>query len=116
MPGPDGGVAHAEIEVGDSLLMLADEMPGCPAPAPSAAAPVSTPGMCLYVKNVDETFQRAVGAGSQAVRPVQTQFYGDRSGTLIDPFGYTWTLATHVEDVSPAEMEKRAAEAMKPKA
>jgi PhnB protein len=112
MPGPNGSVGHAEIELGSSVLMLADEMPGAP-PAPTAASPVSSPGLCLYVKDVDPTFQRALEAGSKELRPIRNQFYGDRSGTLVDPFGYTWTLATHIEDVPPAEMERRMAQAMK---
>src|ERR1043166_34433 len=94
MPGPNGSVGHAEIDLGGSVLLLADEMPGQPAPAPSAAAPSMCPGLCLYVKNVDETFQRAVDAGSKVLRPLQNQFYGDRSGAIVDPFGYTWNLAT----------------------
>jgi PhnB protein len=112
MPGPGGLVGHAEIELGPSVLMLADEMPGSP-PAPAAEAPVSSPSLALYVKDVDRTFQRALEAGSKVVRPIQNQFYGDRSGTLVDPFGFTWTLATHIEEVAPAEMRRRMAEAMK---
>ena len=107
LPGPNG-VAHAEIRIGDSVVMLADESPdmGFKSPVALGGSPLS---LMLYVADVDATFQRALAAGAVAKRPVQDQFYGDRSGTLEDPFGHIWTVATHVEDVSPQEIEKRLA-------
>jgi PhnB protein len=112
MAGPEGKVMHAEIKIGDSIVMLADEFPqmGAVSPQTIGGTPV---GICLYVENVDSLFNRAVAAGGKVERPLQNQFYGDRSGTLIDPFGHKWTIATHIEDVAPEEMEKRMA-AMKP--
>jgi len=108
MPGPGGAVMHAEIRIGDSKVMLADEFPAMGHRSPEAlgGSPVS---LALYVERVDEVFDRAVAAGAKVVRPVQNQFYGDRSGTLSDPFGHTWTVGTHVEDVSPEEMGRRMA-------
>lgn len=107
MAGPDGSVAHAEIKVGDSILMLGDENPAWGAKAPDAGG--SPVGLMLYVPDVDARFGKAVAAGATVKKPVQDQFYGDRSGSLVDPFGHTWTIATHVEDVAPEEMERRAA-------
>jgi PhnB protein len=109
--GPDR-VGHAELTIGGSLLMLADECPqmGAVAPKPGSAAPVS---LHLYVENVDDVVKRAEAAGAKIHQPVDTKFYGDRSGTIIDPFGHHWTLSTHVEDVSEEEMKRRMA-AMKP--
>jgi PhnB protein len=109
MAGPDGRVGHAELQLGDSVVMLADEFPDMGAKAPSAygGSPVS---LTVYVEDVDATFGKATGAGAKAVRPPETQFYGDRSATFDDPFGHRWTVNTHVEDVSPEEMERRAAE------
>jgi PhnB protein len=108
MPGPGGKVMHAEIKIGDSPIMLADEFPDMDALGPKArgGSPV---GICLYVEDVDALFARAVAAGAAVKRPLQDQFYGDRAGTLTDPFGHVWTLATHVEDVSPEEMQRRMA-------
>jgi PhnB protein len=105
-PGPDGRVAHAEIKVGNSLIMLADEFPemGYRGPQSLGGSSVS---ILLYVKDVDAQFQQALAAGATVLKPLQDQFYGDRSGTLTDPFGHVWTLATHKEDVSPEEMKKR---------
>jgi PhnB protein len=110
--GPDGKIGHAEIEIGDSLVMLADEHPqmGVKSPQTIGGTPV---GICLYVENVDAVFKQAIAAGGKEERPLTNQFYGDRSGTLIDPFGHKWTVATHMEDVSPEEMTRRMA-AMKP--
>jgi PhnB protein len=107
MVAPSGEVAHAEIEIGDSPIMLADEMPGAPWRSPQSlgGSPVS---LMLYVEDVDALFRQAVDAGGKVERAVQDQFYGDRSGTLIDPFGHVWTLATHKEDVSPEEITRRA--------
>ena len=107
MPGPNG-VAHAEIRIGESVVMLADESPdmGYKGPVALGGSPVS---LMLYVADVDATFQRAVAAGAVQQRPVQDQFYGDRSGTLEDPFGHVWTVATHIEDVAPDEIDRRLA-------
>jgi PhnB protein len=110
MADPSGKVGHAEMKIGDSPFMLADEFHEVGAVAPQAGAGRSV-SFLVYVPDVDAAFARAVAAGAKAVRPVQDQFYGDRSGTLEDPFGHQWTLATHVEDVSPEEMERRAREA-----
>jgi PhnB protein len=107
MADASGKVGHAEMKVGDSPFMLADEFHERGAVAPQAGAGHSV-SFLVYVPDVDAAFARAVAAGAKAVRPVQDQFYGDRSGTLEDPFGHQWTLATHVEDVSPEEMERRA--------
>jgi PhnB protein len=107
-PMPDGSVGHAEIRVGDSVIMLAEECPQMEYRGPKAlgGTPVS---LLLYVENVDARFEQAVAAGGTVMKPLANQFYGDRSGTLVDPFGHVWTLATHVEDVTPEEMEKRMA-------
>ena len=102
-------IAHAEIKIGDSHVMLADANPamGYRAPQDGAPPPVS---LMVYLSDVDTVFSRAISAGGTVERAVQNQFYGDRTGTLIDPYGHRWTLATHVEDVSAAEMERRMAE------
>ncbi len=112
MPGPDGKLGHAEIRIGDSMVMLADEHTeaGAKSPESFGGSPV---GICLYVEDVDALWQQAIAAGGKEERPVKDQFYGDRSGTLRDPFGHQWTIATHTEDVSPEEMELRMAAAMK---
>jgi PhnB protein len=112
MPGPGGKVMHAEIRIGDSTIMLADEFPEMGARSPQTLGG-SAVGLMLYVEDVDASFDRAVAAGGKVQRPVKDQFYGDRSGTLADPFGHVWTISTHKEDVSPEEMRKRM-EAMKP--
>jgi PhnB protein len=111
MPMPDGRVGHAELQIGDSRLMMADEMPemGDAVTQSPRTLGGATAGMCLYVPDVDALFQRAVDAGAKAKRPLTNQFYGDRSAVVEDPFGHLWTLATHVEDVSPEEMKKRMA-------
>ncbi len=111
MDGPGGKVGHAELEVGDSLIMLADVFPdmGQSTPKDLGGTPVS---MMLYVEDVDATFAKALGAGATEVSPVEDQFYGDRSGQFDDPWGHRWNVATHVEDVPPEEMEARAAKAM----
>jgi PhnB protein len=108
---PNGKVGHAEIKIGDSIIMLADEVPemGHLAPQSPGKSPV---GICLYVKDVDKKFQQAIAAGATEMRPVKDQFYGDRSGTLVDPFGHTWTIATHIEDVPQEEVERRFAAMM----
>jgi PhnB protein len=105
-----GKIVHAEIRVGDSIIMLADEWAegGHLSPQTQGGTTVS---LMLYVADVDRTFQHAVEAGAKAERAVQDQFYGDRTGTLLDPFGHRWHIATHVEDVDPEEMERRMAAA-----
>jgi PhnB protein len=110
MAGPDGKVGHAELAVGDSVIMLADEHPeiGARGPKSVGGTPVS---LHVYVEDVDSVFERAIDAGAKAVRPVEDRFYGDRSGGFEDPFGHRWDVATHVEDVSAEEMDKRAAKA-----
>lgn len=112
---PDGTIGHAEIKIGDSIVMLADEFPqmGHKSPKALGGSPV---GVCLYVENVDEVFDRAIAAGGTVKKPVMDQFYGDRSGSLEDPFGHNWTIATHIEDVSPEEINRRFADMMKPPA
>lgn len=111
MDAPGGRIGHAELRIGDSVVMLADEFPdmGARSPKTIGGSPMS---LLLYVEKVDEVFERAVKEGATVERPVQNQFYGDRSGGVKDPFGHTWYISTHVEDVAPAEMQKRAAEAM----
>ena len=111
MPDPSGKIGHAEIQIGDSRIMLADEYPemGFLAPSGQGKSPVM---IHLYVENVDALVKQAEAAGAKIVRPVADQFYGDRAGGIVDPFGHSWYLATHVEDVSPEEMQKRAAKAM----
>jgi PhnB protein len=105
---PDGKVGHAEIKIGDSRLMLADEFPEWDARSPQTIGG-SAVHIMLYVEDVDAVVSRAVGAGAQLFKPVADQFYGDRSGSITDPFGHKWTIATHREDVSPEEMKRRAA-------
>jgi len=110
--GPGGKVMHAEINLGNSIVMLADEFPEMGHKSPKTLGGTPT-GICLYVNDVDTVFNRAVAAGGKIERPLQNQFYGDRSGTLVDPFGHKWTISTHIEDVSPPELQKRMAEMMK---
>jgi len=109
MPGPDGLIGHAELQLGDAVIMLADENPemGARSPRSVGGSPVT---IHTYVDDVDTVFARALAAGASSLREVEDQFYGDRSGQLEDPFGHRWNLATHVEDVSPEEMSRRAAE------
>jgi PhnB protein len=109
MPGPGGKLGHAELRIGDALVMLADEHGAMDFLGPQTRGG-TTVLIHLYVKDVDGTARRAVDAGGELIRPVQNQFYGDRTGSVRDPFGHIWHLATHVEDVAPAEMRKRAAE------
>ena len=108
IPAPGGRIGHAELQVGDALIMLADEHPEMQFVGPKkvGGTPVT---LSLYVEAVDEVFARALRAGAKSVRPVADQFYGDRTGQFEDPFGHRWSVATHVEDVSPDEMAKRAA-------
>ena len=109
-PAPGGRIGHAEIKIGDSPVMLADESPeqGQKSLRTIGGSPIS---LMVYVEDVDARVAQAVAAGAKITRPVANQFYGDRTGGIEDPFGYHWYLATHIEDVSPEEMERRAAEA-----
>jgi PhnB protein len=111
MPGPDGKLGHAELQLGNSVIMLADEFPdmGAVGPKSVGGTPVT---LHVYVEDVDSVFDNAVASGAKEIRAVENQFYGDRSGQFEDPFGHQWNVASHVEDVPPEEMEKRAAEAM----
>ena len=104
--GPDGKIAHAEMQIGDARLMLADESPEMGHKSPQSLGG-SGLGLMLYVDKVDATFERAIAGGAKLIKPVENQFYGDRSGSLTDPFGHVWTIATHVEDVSEEEMQRR---------
>ena len=106
MPGPDGKIAHAELQIGDSMIMLADENPHNQAKSPETLGG-SANSLHLYVENVDSVVDKAVKAGAKLIRPVADQFYGDRMGSIVDPFGQIWSVGTHVEDVSPEEMKKR---------
>ncbi len=110
MDQPDGKIGHAEIKIGDSPIMLSDEFPemGHRGPQSLGGSPVS---IMLYVEDVDAVVNRATTAGAKLDRPVEDKFYGDRTGSLTDPFGHIWHIGTHKEDVSPEEMEKRAAAA-----
>ena len=110
MDGPEGKVGHAELEIGSSVIMLADEHPEMSALGPRTVGgtPVS---LHVYVEDVDAVFERAIEAGAEARSPVEDKFYGDRLGSFEDPFGHRWHVATHVEDVPPEEMLKRAAQA-----
>jgi PhnB protein len=107
---PDGKVMHAELKIGDSILMLADEFPGMG----TASSPVTLGGtttvLNIYIDNVDQLFDRAVKAGATVTMPLADQFWGDRYGQIKDPFGHAWALGQHVEDVAPDEMERRAKE------
>ena len=105
MAGPGGKIGHAEFRIGDSMLMLSDEMPGTRSPQTLGGSPVS---VFLYVPDVDAVFNQAISSGAKADMPPQDMFWGDRFGKLTDPFGHSWALATHIEDVAPEEMKKRA--------
>jgi PhnB protein len=108
MPGPGGMIMHAELRIGDSVIFVSDEFPGMSA----APTPGATPSayLFLYTEDVDTTFSRAVAAGATVTMPVTDMFWGDRYGKVTDPFGHSWGVATHVEDVSPEEMTRRSAE------
>jgi PhnB protein len=110
MDTPDGKVSHAELQLGDGLIMLADEYPelGVRSPKAFGGSPVT---LSVYVEDVDAVFERAQQAGAKVLRPLEDQFYGDRSGQFEDPFGHRWSVASRVEDVSSEEMARRAAEA-----
>ncbi|MFI4952430.1 MAG: VOC family protein [Burkholderiales bacterium] len=111
LPAPGGKVGHAELKIGEGYLMLADESPemGHCSVQSYGGSPVS---LMFYVPDVDRSFAQAVAAGATVKQPVKDQFYGDRSGTITDPFGLSWTIATHKEDVSAAQMQKRMEKAM----
>jgi PhnB protein len=111
MPGPGGKIGHAEITIGESMIMLADEHPDMGARAPHAFGG-SAVSLMVYVEDVDSTVRTALAEGAKLTRPVENQFYGDRLGTLQDPFGHQWHVATHVEDVPPDELVRRAAAKM----
>ena len=111
LPGPDGKLGHAELEMGNSVVMLADQNLNMDIRGPKeiGGTPVS---LHVYVEDVDAAYAAGLDAGATSLRELENQFYGDRTGTFEDPWGHHWTVATHVEDVSADEMEKRAAEVM----
>jgi len=111
MPTPSGRIGHAELELGESVIMLADENPDMDIRGPRSigGSPVT---LHVYVEDADAAFERATDAGAKSLRPMEDQFYGDRSGQFEDPFGHKWNVASHVEDVPPEEMEKRVQQAM----
>ena len=111
MNGPDGKVAHAELEIGDSVVMLADPFPQSARRPPKELGGTSV-GVFLYVEDVDAVVERAVEAGATVTMPVDDMFWGDRYGQITDPFGHEWEIATHKEDLTPEEMQKRGEEAM----
>ena len=110
MPGPDGKIMHAEIQIGTSMVMLADEVMGQKSAETQGSSPVS---FYLYVENVDSAFPKALSAGGKEKYPITDMFWGDRMGAFVDPFGYSWTLATHTKDVSPEQMKRGQEEFMK---
>lgn len=109
MPGPDGKIGHAELKIGDTIFMMGDEGGPWRGPQTLGGSPV---GLMLYVKNVDAVFHRAMQNGARQNQPLENKFYGDRAGAFSDPWGHSWMVSTHVEDVSPEEMEKRLAAMM----
>ena len=112
MDQPDGKVGHAELKIGDSRIMLADENPNMGLGHASAASIGGSPvSLYLYIPDVDRVVESAVAAGAKILKPVQDEFYGDRSGFIQDPFGHLWGVATHIEDVAPHELEERAKKA-----
>jgi PhnB protein len=115
MPGPDGRIGHAELKIGNSHIMLADENPSMGAGHTSADTVGGSPvSLYVYLPDVDAAIKRATTEGAKLLKPVQDQFYGDRSGFIQDPFGHLWGIATHVEDVSPQEMKERMKTVMQP--
>jgi PhnB protein len=108
MAGPNGQIGHAEIKIGDSHIMLSDEHPemGIYSPPHYGGSPIS---VLLYVENADATVNAAVAAGAKVTRPLKDEFYGDRAGTVVDPFGHQWYVHTHIKDVSPEELQRAAA-------
>jgi len=111
MPGPNNSIAHAELEIGDSVVMLSDPFPQASTKAPTDLGGTTISLFC-YVEDVDSTFQQAVDAGATATMPVDDQFWGDRMGSVIDPYGHAWAFATHIEDVPPEEMAERSKQFM----
>jgi PhnB protein len=111
MPGPDGKIAHAELQIGDSKLMLSDPFPQSNVQPPSERGG-PTGSVFMYVDDVDATFEQAQSAGAEVVMPLEDMFWGDRFGTLSDPFGHVWSIATHKEDLSDEEMAERSKAAM----
>lgn len=112
MLGPDGKLAHAELKIGNSKIMLGEENAQMGMRSPLSIGGTAT-NLYVYLENVDAVVQKAVEGGAKLTRPVQDMFYGDRTGTVIDPFGHMWSVATHIEDVSPEELQKRLAAAMR---
>ena len=109
MQGPPGKISHAELRIGDSMIMLSDEMPGSTTRSPQSLSG-TTAGIFLYVNDVDAAFKQATSAGAKVEMPLADMFWGDRYGRLMDPFGHSWSMATHKEDVAPEEMKKRMKE------
>src|SRR6478735_9237178 len=107
MDGPDGKVGHAELEIGDSVVMLADPFPHASTTPPSEAG-TATAAIVMYIDDVDAVVKRAVDAGATIAEEIEDKFWGDRFGTIKDPFGHVWSIGTHIEDVSPEEMAERA--------
>lgn len=112
MPGPDGKIMHGEIKIGDSIIMFSDECPEYGSVGPETRGG-ATSSLFLYFENVDAAFERATKSGCEVKMPLADQFWGDRFGTVVDPFGHVWSMATHKEDLTPDEIQKRQAEAMK---
>jgi PhnB protein len=111
MDGPDGGIAHAELDIGDSKIMLSDPFPQASTKTPKELGGTSA-SIFMYVEDVDAIVKKAVDAGATVTMEVQDQFWGDRYGSIMDPFGHAWSIATHIEDVPPEEIEERAKAAM----
>ena len=112
MNSPQGTVSHAEIKIGDSIVMIAEESASSPLRSPQSLNG-STASVFLYLNDVDATFKQAISAGAKSQQPVADMFWGDRYGRLTDPYGHLWSLATHIEDVAPEEMQRRAQDATK---
>lgn len=106
---PDGKIGHAEVAIGDSLIMVSDEYPEMDVMGPNSFGGTAVT-LSVYVEDADATYAKAIAAGATAERPVETHFYGDRSGQFVDPFGHRWNVSSHVEDVAPDEMARRSAE------
>jgi PhnB protein len=109
-PGPNNQVMHAELKIGDSIVMLADENPQAGVTSPQTLGGSSN-SLLIYVDDVDTVAQKAVRGGAKLIRPIRDEFYGDRTGTITDPFGQIWSIATHIEDVSPEELKERMTKA-----
>ena len=111
IPMPDGKIGHCELVLGEGMFMLSDEFPEIDVLGPKAIGGTAV-AISVYVEDVDAVYQRAIELGAIALRPVEDQFFGDRSGQFLDPFGHRWSVASHIEDLSPAEINERAAKAM----